>query len=401
MNTIIELFDEENIENIVSCFAMLPEKIIFIGYKIPEKKRRAIEGFIKGRGIDVKLDFVTLKNRELMPTIDTINKIIDENPDCAIELTGGEELIAAAIGAVAVEREIPVFSYNLKKHTPVGILNFESEARGIIPKMTVEDGVILHCGGLIQYDDSGEWDMTDDFVRDIMSFWEVYSKKCGAWNMLMTDIGDIDYYSSEDCLDKVRTNLVEMAKDGYDIHIKEKMMYELERLGYIYDFSLSNGIVSFRYKSRQHRRILIKAGNLFELYMRIAAESITINDEKYFNDVRMGVYIDWDGITHEPGEKIKDTVNEIDIAAMHDIIPVFISCKSGEVKKEALYELQTVAEKFGGVHAKKILATTYISNTESKEYIKQRAQDMGISVIEKIHRKTFEQVCKEIMHNVM
>ena len=70
-------------------------------------------------------------------------------------------------------------------------------------------------------------------------------------------------------------------------------------------------------------------------------------------DCRVGVHIDWDGIIHNfPG---KDVLNEIDIMSISNNLPTFISCKIGNVDQMALYELETVANRFGGKYAKKVL----------------------------------------------
>ena len=62
--------------------------------------------------------------------------------------------------------------------------------------------------------------------------------------------------------------------------------------------------------------------------------------------------------------------------------PVLISCKNGSVNKEALYELDTVASRYGGDYSKKILVTSYIATSQKQSrYILARAADMGIRVI--------------------
>ena len=84
-----------------------------------------------------------------------------------------------------------------------------------------------------------------------------------------------------------------------------------------------------------------------------------------------------------------DTKNEIDILLTRDLVPVFISCKNGEIHKEALYELETVADRFGGRYARKFLVASYIStNEESRKYIIQRAKDMNINLICDVHSLT-------------
>ena len=91
-----------------------------------------------------------------------------------------------------------------------------------------------------------------------------------------------------------------------------------------------------------------------------------------------------------------DTYNEIDVIAMKGLIPYFVSCKNGRIATEELYKLKTVADKFGGDYAKKILITTYIDNNqESLQYIRQRAKDLHIAVIENVHLMDEDEFSKE------
>lgn len=99
------------------------------------------------------------------------------------------------------------------------------------------------------------------------------------------------------------------------------------------------------------------------------------------NDVMNGVEIDWDGEDVGNDKLNANTMNEIDVLLMHDMVPVFVSCKNGAVKAEELYKLNTVAERFGGKYAKKILVSSMLPNLENEESFKKRAQDMHIHVI--------------------
>ena len=45
---------------------------------------------------------------------------------------------------------------------------------------------------------------------------------------------------------------------------------------------------------------------------------------------------------------------------MRGVIPVFVSCKNGAVDSNELYKLNTVADRFGSIYAKKIIAATYL-----------------------------------------
>mgnify|MGYP003296712953 CR=1 FL=1 len=61
-------------------------------------------------------------------------------------------------------------------------------------------------------------------------------------------------------------------------------------------------------------------------------------------------------------------------------VPTFMSCKSGKMDSKqvlhALYELDTIAKRFGGIYAKKVLVTT---RSFSDVYM-ERAAEMEIEV---------------------
>ena len=72
-----------------------------------------------------------------------------------------------------------------------------------------------------------------------------------------------------------------------------------------------------------------------------------------------------------------DVKNEIDVMLLEGFCPVFISCKNGKVDQMALYELDTVAKRFGGKYAKKIL----MAGQEISEGYLLRAEEMDIECV--------------------
>jgi hypothetical protein len=93
------------------------------------------------------------------------------------------------------------------------------------------------------------------------------------------------------------------------------------------------------------------------------------------SDCRVGVHIDWDGVFHR--EWGVDVLNEIDIMSIHNNLPTFISCKMGSVDQMALYELETVATRFGGKYARKVLM---LAKEVAGGHL-ERAKEMGIEVV--------------------
>ena len=63
-----------------------------------------------------------------------------------------------------------------------------------------------------------------------------------------------------------------------------------------------------------------------------------------------------------------------------------------------LYKLNTVAERFGGPYARKVLVASYFgkSSEEGHKYFVQRAKDMKIQLIENVHELSEEEFAKKI-----
>ena len=134
------------------------------------------------------------------------------------------------------------------------------------------------------------------------------------------------------------------------------------------------------YKNAQVKQCLTKAGQALEMtVLRAAMEAREADGTPSYTDAMTGVFIDWDG--EIPSQGGPDTENEIDVLLMHGMVPVFISCKNGQVEMDELFKLGTVADRFGGTYAKKVLVATALTDSISTQHLLQRAEDMGIRVV--------------------
>ena len=101
--TVIEFFDKDSaIENIVSTLLCKPEKVVFIGNG-SKKMRRSIEKYKElalARGVAVEFEIKSVQTNNLMAVVGAIEDVINENPDCVIDLSGGEDLCLVAVGIV-------------------------------------------------------------------------------------------------------------------------------------------------------------------------------------------------------------------------------------------------------------------------------------------------------------
>ncbi len=372
IKTIIELFDECQIKNVIAPLKFNPEKIIYVGFKenMKRKKTDAIEAFFKARGIYAEIEYEIVGRYSYDYIVKTLMRLVEQNKDCGFDLTGGKELVLAAMGEVASSKKVPMFQFNIRSGNFIRVKNCEDIAEPSAVSMSIKECVSLNGGSVVRGIDDFNWKLTDDFKNDLENMWKICRNNPAMWNRNSNILAGFD--KTEEDKSKLYIDVVsEKIPDT-------QIMCELEKCGLILKFRSENDTVEFKYKNEQVHRALAKAGNLLELYVYMLAKEIESEQNGYYDDIDIGITVDWDGELNN----VADTINEIDVMMMRGISPVFISCKNGEVHKDALYELQTVAEKFGGEFSKKVIVSTYISShIDSRKYILQRARDMHIDII--------------------
>jgi len=390
MKVLVELFDECQIENAVAGLSLKPEKIIFVGFKklMKENKINALKKLFKTQGIKTDIECGYVSRYDFDSIAESLNAIVERNPDCCFDITGGKEPVLVAIGKISAERSIPVIQFDVKSGSMIRVSNCEGSYNEENASISIDECISL-SGGTKVYESplDFKWDMNKDFCRDIELLWSISRKDSSMWNRNSVALGAMEKAGI------MNESLYVDGNIGQSTAIVpvEEVMVELEKAGMIKDYTYKNGHISFKYKNRQIHACLSKAGNILELYAYMIVSEIAKENPGFYTDIDVSVIADWDG---EIDDEKADTRNEIDLLLMRNLIPVFISCKNGIVQKEALYELQSVSERFGGEYAKKVLLATYINkNAEAREFLLQRARDMNIQVIadiDKISREEFK-----------
>ena len=111
---LIELYDNDALENIISLELRHYDIIIFLCFKNSDpdpKKRAAIKGVISGHtGIEVV--FEEANDKTVDSAFDAFCAIADKYPEdlCVVDITGGDEIFIAALGRFLSERDGVNFS---------------------------------------------------------------------------------------------------------------------------------------------------------------------------------------------------------------------------------------------------------------------------------------------------
>ena len=366
--TFIEFFDKTSVENLCACLTSPPARMILIGDKIKHLLNHAerYQRVFEERGYSVEIFCKTLNRNNLQGIVSYLSEIVETYENCAFGLTGGDDLFLTAAGIVYERykhKGIQLHRFNIRNNT---VYDCDSDGNSLTVNentfLSVSENIRIYGGDIIYGDGATvNWEIDADFANDIRKIWDICKKDVKKWNTAINggDVRSSVFASLE------RASL--LKRDGYRIV----------------------------YKSDRVKRCLTKAGLALEMIIFIAGIQATDTEgNPIYNDVMNGVCIDWDGKT-DNGKY--DTKNEIDVMMMHGMQPVFISCKNGSVETEELYKLNSVAEKFGGQYAKKILVATALDKMgESGSYFRQRAKDMNIRIIEGLQDASYEELQKTV-----
>lgn len=412
--TYIEFFDKTAIENVATCLAYVPDRVIFLSdnTKRIKKQIECYREVFAARGHNIEFEARAVSKSKLDEAINVLEKIVQDYEDCVFDITGGEELLMLALGFVCAnhpEKKIQVHKVSVQNNKIYDYDRNGTTTYQASPQLSVAENIRIY-GGRIVYESNGvvrtnTWDLNPQFRQDVAALWEI-CKGCGRfWNVQIGTFAAIETVGrvSADGLTTVATQFAlkkYLDKHGFSYAKIKDILDPLMEQGFITKYEDSaEDVVTIRYKDSQVKRCLIRAGQVLEMKVFMAVNDVTDNEgNPVYQDAMNGVVIDWDGEFHnEAAGEEYDTENEVDIMLMHDIVPVFISCKNGQVTADELYKLQTISQRFGGEYAKKVLVATALDLLgDSAKYLRQRAVDMGITIIDDVQDITDETLLEKV-----
>ena len=430
--TIVELFDEKPINNVVGTLAFNPDKVVYVGgyskKQFETKKLPVLMKYFNKKGFtDLEVEYVQVRRDSFKDIVDKFEGIYSSNAGCVfhVEVTGGEDLILIGLGALSQRHpEIELYQISSKLRTIRSFTLSDEDGKklDIECKNSVEENLLLHGASIITANGNdwipGGYNFDNEFKQDIDTMWNICCRGLegvsrpsapNSWNKVATMLASLDAETSdrEDknslCIDTNR------FKDEYMSGANGSLFYDY--ICYfvrtdLMDCRIEPEEVYLDFKNDQVRLCLTKAGLILELktYL-ICKELMDIRDGSCMTSVT----IDWDGDedlsstvkylydADDPDSTI-DTTNEIDVLANYGLLPYFISCKNGRFTSEELYKLYSVGEQFGRGYCKKIIVTTNLTYAlgDAKNVILQRAADMGIHIIENVHMKSDSEIAEEL-----
>ena len=369
MNTLIELYDPMPINNVLGTEMFRPRETVFICPPEVERNRelrRSLKRYFEHRQCPVRLTFIPVSMLDAVKIERVLREVLSSRPDCAIDISGGTD--AALFAAGAASGDLPVFTYSRRKNTFYEIKNAPfAKGQRCTVRLDAESCFLMAGGTLLPGREDNR--KLRDRVELIDRLFSVFTQYRRIWNRQVSYIQKVS--SSEPGVLEAAGSLTEKAGGKY-VTVNPGLLRALNASGLIQDLRLSGDRVTFAFPDEVVRFWLRDIGAVLELQVYRACLAAGC-----FDDVVLSAVVNWQG-----GQSQRDGVtNEIDIVAVRGIQPTFISCKTSEIRTEALNELAILRDRFGGRSSRALIVTSAPS-TRNRALMRRRAAELNIETVE-------------------
>ena len=371
LQTLIELYDDRPIENVLASEVFRPARTVFLCPREVAQNKKAKETltrYFRHCGLDTELVFLESSLYYADKVARQLRSVIETYPDCVVDITGGTDAALFACGSVSAELGIPAFTYSRRNNCFYDIQSAPfADQLPCTLRHTVED-CFLMAGGALRPGrvDNG---ILSQYADRFEPFFRLYLAHRAEWTKAINYIQVVSQseHGAAPKL-KIAADFTVKGERGTRVDAPVNLLRELEEIGFLKDVSVSAERVSFTFRDTQVRTWLRDIGSVLELYIYKQC-----TDTGLFNDVVTSAVVDWESTVHRDG-----VTNEIDVMAMRGILPVFISCKTCPIATEALNELAILRDRFGGKGAKALIVTTQ----RCRSVTLNRASELSIGVID-------------------
>ncbi len=369
MKTLIEIYDEESVLNLVTTCAANPETVVMLGGErlADELLRSRQKGFLRRRKSDTKIEYKLCNINDCTSIIEALAEITEEHQDCVIDVSGGNDLALVACGMFAESCDVPLMRLDEERGCFADVRAFPEAEKLTLPVFSIEDMIAMTGAGVLRNGRISAEDIDDELRRDTFILWDIFMDYYSSWHKYT-----LFFHSADEDKEDMLSVDTEIIYNGEKSNCPSALLDRLEREGFITDCRITQERVKFRYKNAVTRYMLRDRGSVLELmtYCRMTECGL-------FDDVDISVIIDWDG----RGDS--ETTNEIDIMAVKGLTTYFISCKSAKpdnLSSEYLYEIDTMAHRLGGRYAQPVLVTAVSNIRSTAPSMWERAHDMRVII---------------------
>ena len=289
MKTLIELYDERPLENVMSTEIFRPERTVYICHRdIDGKEKKALADYFAHRGVKAQLEFAAADMYSSKDVYNSLKAAVERHSDCALDVSGGTDNALFAAGQLSAEKGLPVFTYSRRQNRYYDIANAPYAHKLDCPiNYNVEDFFLMAGGSMRE----GRVDnaVLDRYLDYIDPFFQIYLAYRSDWGSFVNYIQRVSPVpKGEPVRLEIEGEYTVKGEHGRRISANEQLLGEMERIGFLEGLRIERGRkVSFRFMDAQVRTWLRDVPSVLELYVYKLCL-----DTGVFNDVRTSVVVD-------------------------------------------------------------------------------------------------------------
>lgn len=367
MKTLIKYYDKDVLKNISAALALKPEKIIFFYDNSIQDMTwfHSLKKCFKHTMPNIVMEHISLDILDMVEIYSKTKKALEENEECAMEFTGGSELMLIAGFKAGAGKGVPLYYTDLVK----GMILDLSENKPVanVPKIKLEHFMDARGACLMGHSHK---EPLEQRYNDILNMCDVLFNNINHWKTTSNFIQIVAArYSSHEMY--MKSKIQATQKNGKKVTPDKKILYAFQKFGFIRDLKMTQENVSFSFRSAMDKQYVINYGIWLELFVYIHAKQSCA-----FDDVWLGALIDWNAY-----DASRMAGNEIDVVLSDQSMPVFISCKLRSADAAAVNELMIEKKRIGGWFSKGILVA-FGRDKQEKTATYLRAKEFGIEILD-------------------
>lgn len=357
IDILINQVDEHNEGNILATQEFKPKVVYFIKDKSSEEKMKTLRNYYENNFRNIKLEefIVDEGNKE------SLEKIIDnvKNKKILVNLTGGKRINSLILLDICMKNNITALYMDIKKKIMYEFKDSINLCNKSFEDLEIED-IVKASGGKIVEDASELCNK-----KDLIYFSEQISNNLSLWHEHKQKLYDSNIFE-HDSYEQQKIYIHTENLSNEEIKILNNILVKLKEMKEII-FKEEDKKITVNFYNNYLKAFIFKSGTWLEIETNKLINKIEEVDES-----KNGVMFLWD----DGNQAVR---NEVDVVAVKDSVPIFISCKDSDKYNEmALNELNVYASKFGGKNSYKILVAT---KEPVKSPVRVRAKEMGINII--------------------
>lgn len=357
IDILINQVDEHNESNILATQEFNPSTVYFIKDKDSEEKMKTLKLYYEKNFPKIKIEEFSVEEGDKEGLEKIIKNIKDKN--VLINLTGGNKINSLILLELCIRENLIALYIDIKKK-----VMYEFKESIIIHEKTFEDleidDIVKASGGKIVEDSSELCNK-----KDLIYFAEKISSNLELWHKYKQQLYDASIFE-HDSMEQQRIYIHTKALENEEVNLLDKILLKLKEMKEI-NYKKQDDKITVDFNNDYLKAFIFKSGTWLEI-----ETNKLINKIEEVDEAKNGVMFLW----NDANQSVR---NELDVVAVKDSVPIFISCKDSDKYNEmALNELNVYASKFGGENSYKILVAT---KEPIKSPVKIRAKEMGINLI--------------------